>query len=145
MKTHELKSQFGWEGDEGLGEVLITQIMKGEKTATAGPKCLYSEEELIKLHESIGQKVTVIDKDQNTRCNILIKDIFETTFGDPDLRLVAGEGYGNNQEAFKAAHQQAWDDLIQEGKLQLSDSTIMVVELFELITEPLSPSHSGRD
>lgn len=35
MKIYELKSTFGWEGDEGLGEQLIQQILAGEKRPPA--------------------------------------------------------------------------------------------------------------
>lgn len=35
MKIYKLKSTFGWEGDDGLGEQLIQQILAGEKPPRA--------------------------------------------------------------------------------------------------------------
>lgn len=132
MKIHPGKSQFGWENDGGIGERLIQQIMSGIKTATASPKALCSPEELRELYESRGQFLTVTDKDDRPRCNIRIIDVFETTFGKPDSRLIAGEGYGTDIKAFQDSHHRAWDDLFVERSLTLSNETVLVVELFEL-------------
>jgi uncharacterized protein YhfF len=133
MKIYENKSQFGWEDDGGIGERLIQQIIKAEKTATAGPKDLYSAGELKDLYDSVGKHTTVIDKDQRPRCNIRILEVFETRFGSLDPRLVQGEGYGSDAEAFRESHRKAWVDLVKKGQLELSDETILVVELFELV------------
>jgi uncharacterized protein YhfF len=126
-------SVFGWEGDNGLGERLIAQIIEGTKTSTAGPLSLYSQAELADLQQSVGMPVTVTDKNGNPRCNIRITDVFETTFGNPDPRLVAGEGYGTDVRAFQLAHEQAWADLVAQGLLKLKADTVLVVELFERI------------
>lgn len=135
MRVHENKSQFGWENDNGIGEQLILQIMRGEKTATAGPKALYSAFELEDLYRSVGKPSTVIDKLQNPRCNIRILEVFETKFGSPDSKLVHGEGYGSDANAFKESHREAWRDLVENGELQLNDETVLVVEMFELLPE----------
>lgn len=57
MKIYKLKSTFGWEGDDGLGEQLIQQILAGEKTATCAPKSLYSKDE---LRDVIKQRVSLL-------------------------------------------------------------------------------------
>lgn len=132
MRVYERKSQFGWENDDGLGEQLIQQILRGEKTATAGPKVLHSVAELQELYDSVGQYVTVVDKHDVPRCNIKILQVFETRFGSPDPRLVEGEGYGADADAFCEAHRQAWADLVAQGRLRLEDATVLIVELFEL-------------
>lgn len=69
MKIYKLKSTFGWEGDDGLGEQLIQQILAGEKTATCAPKSLYSKDELRDVYQTAGQLVTVYDKHDNPRCS----------------------------------------------------------------------------
>ncbi len=46
VKVHHYKMIFGWEDDHGIGEMLIQQILKGEKTATCAPKEEYSEKEM---------------------------------------------------------------------------------------------------
>jgi uncharacterized protein YhfF len=133
VELQNRKSQFGWDGDDGIGERLIAQIIEGTKTATAGPRSLYTLDELADLQQSVGKPVTVIDKNGNPRCNIRITDVFETTFGNPDPRLVAGEGYGTDVQAFQLAHEKAWADLVAQGQLKLDGDTILVVELFERI------------
>ncbi len=135
MKVYDYKSQFGWAEDNGIGERLIQQILRGEKTATAGPKSLYSPDELAVLFESVGRSSTVIDKNDAPRCNIMILEVFETKFGSPDLKLVAGEGYGDNFKAFQDSHRKAWQDLVQSGELDLNDETVLVVEVFKLLQE----------
>ncbi|GIN40841.1 ASCH domain-containing protein [Heyndrickxia oleronia] len=121
---------FGWEGDHGIGEMLIQQILKGEKTATCAPKQEYSKEELRKTYEPVGEIVTVYDKHGHPRCNVRLKEVFETTFGNPDLRLVRGEGNGDDIEKFQDDHKLAWKEI----DIDLNDETILVVELFELVT-----------
>lgn len=126
---------FGWENDNGIGEMLIKQILRGEKTATCALKEAYSEEELKRTYEPIGEIVTVFDKDNNPRCNVRLMEVFETTFGDPDLRLIRGEGDGNNVSKFKEDHRLAWRGDIENGRIELKDETILVVELFELVSD----------
>ncbi|MCY8544919.1 ASCH domain-containing protein [Bacillus vallismortis] len=133
MKIYELKSTFGWEGDDGLGEQLIQQILTGEKTATCAPKSLYSKDELSEVYQTAGQLVTVYDKDGNPRCNIKVTDIFETTFGAPDMRLVKGEGNEDRIEEFQEDHLMAWAELIQNGELELNEDTVLITELFKLV------------
>lgn len=130
-KEHDHKMIFGWEDDNGIGEMLLQQILRGEKTATCAPKEEYSETELAETYEPIGKLVTVYDKNNNPRCNVRLKEVFETTFGTPDLRLVRGEGDGDDVSKFQEAHRLAWKDISTE----LKDDTILIVELFELLTE----------
>ena len=134
MKIYDKKSQFGWENDNGLGLKLIQQIMSSQKRATAAPKSLYSEKEIRELYDSEGQPATVIDKEQKPHCNILITHVFETKFGSPDDQLIKGEGCSNAEE-FKQSHREAWSDLVQEGKLKLTDETVLLVEIFKLLSD----------
>lgn len=128
--VHKYKMVFGWEGDEGIGEMLIQQILKGEKTATCAPKKEYSEKELQKTYEPVGKIVTVYDKNDKPRCNVRLKEVFETTFGNPDLRLVRGEGNGDDIRKFQEDHRLAWKEIAPD----LNNETILIVELFELAT-----------
>ncbi|WP_423802950.1 hypothetical protein [Paenibacillus dendrobii] len=131
MKENGFRMVFGWEGDNELGEMLIGQILRGEKTATCAPKEEYSEEELHATYEPVGQIVTVYDKQGTARCNVRLIEVFETTFGNPDLRLVQGEGNGNNIGQFQDDHRLAWKDL----EIILKDDTVLIVELFELVKD----------
>ncbi|MGG1662070.1 hypothetical protein [Brevibacillus sp. NRS-1366] len=131
MTIHKYKMIFGWEEDNGIGEMLIQQILKGEKTATCAPKEQYSAEELKQTYEPVGEILTVYDKNDNPRCNVRLKEVFETTFGNPDIRLVQGEGNGDDVTQFQEDHIFAWKDI----GVELTDDTILIVELFELINE----------
>ncbi len=131
LTIHTHRSQFGWDGDSGIGDRLITQIIIGAKTSTAAPLDLYTDTELREIRGSVGKLATVTDKDGNPRCNIIITDVFETTFGNPDPRLVRGEGYGTDASEFQRSHERAWGDLVVQGRLTLDASTILMVELFE--------------
>lgn len=132
---YKLKSTYGWDGDDGLGEQLIQQILAGEKIATCAPKSLYSKDELSYVYQTAGQLVTVYDKHDNPRCNIKVTDVFETTFGAPDMRLVKGEGKGDRIEEFQEDHRVAWAELIKNGDLELSGDTVLVTELFALVQD----------
>lgn len=60
-----------------------------------------------------------------------LKEVFETTFGNPDMRLVQGEGNGDDVAQFQEDHRLAWKDI----GITLTDDTVLIVELFELIHE----------
>lgn len=135
MKIYERKSQFGWKDDKGVGENLIQLIKSGKKTATTSPRELFNAQELKELYGSIGQPLTVIDKDFNPRCNIVLDEVFETTWGAPDLRLLIGEGYGSDAEAFRKSHLSAWADLVKTRQITLENESILIVELFHLLKE----------
>lgn len=64
FQIHTHRSEFGWEGDAGIGERLIEQIIAGTKTATASPKALYTN----------SQGRLKLDAD-----TILVVEIFERT------------------------------------------------------------------
>jgi uncharacterized protein YhfF len=70
IEISKYKMVFGWARDNGIGERLIQQILKGEKTATCAPKDAYCEEELKETYEPVGQIVTVYDKENNPRGNV---------------------------------------------------------------------------
>ena len=132
MTVHEHTSQFGWEGDGGLGDRLIAQIIAGAKTATCAPKASYSAGEWEALQGTVGHLVTVTDRLGTPQCNIRMLAVFETTFGHPDPRLVSGEGHGDDDESFKVANAKAWGGLEADGQ-PLSDGSVLVAEIFELV------------
>ncbi|RUT46455.1 hypothetical protein EJP82_11420 [Paenibacillus anaericanus] len=129
VEESKYKMIFGWENDNGIGEMLIQQILNGEKTATCAPKEEYSEKELLETYEPVGEILTVYDKEGIPRCNVRLIEVFETTFGNPDLRLVRGEGDGDDVNKFQEDHRLAWKDI----NVELKDETVLIVELFELV------------
>jgi uncharacterized protein YhfF len=133
MLVYERKLEFGWEGDNDLGMRLIQQILEGKKTATCAPLFSYTKEELAAVFASLGEMVTVIDKDKRPRCNIRMSDVFQTSFGSPDLRLVRGEGNGEDAEQFRQDHHRDWESWLAAEGHSLTAETVLIAEVFELI------------
>ena len=133
MLVYECKLEFGWEGDNDLGRRLIQQILEGKKTATCAPVFGYQRDELAAVFASQGELVTVIDKEKRPWCNVRIGDVFQTSFGNPDPRLVSGEGNGEDAETFKRDHQKDWEIWLAAEGHSLTDETVLVAEVFELI------------
>jgi uncharacterized protein YhfF len=125
--------EFGWPGDDGVGEMLIQQIIDGVKTATCSFKRDYTREELDDVYAGAGELYAAGACGQPPRCVIHVTDVFETPFGDPDPRLVAGEGDGEDVAKFQADHRVAW--AAEHGDAQLGDDEPLVVELFEFVRE----------
>jgi len=129
----DYRLEFGWEGDGGLGERLIREVIEGEKTATCAPRSDYTDEELAEVVSSRGQVVDVVDEDDNPRCRVRMVAVYETTFGLPAPGVIRGEGFGDDAEAFRRDHREAWAEEMEEEGNPLSDATVLVVEEFELV------------
>ena len=125
--------EFGWEGDNDLGRRLIQQILEGKKTATCAPLFGYQRDELAAVFASQGDLVTVIDTEKRPWCNVRLVAVFQTSFGNPDPRLVSGEGDGEDAEKFKRDHQKDWEIWLAAEGYSLTDETVLVAEVFELI------------
>ena len=134
MRVHAETSQFGWPEDGGLGLRLIAQIKAGKKTATCCPVGVCTPEEIARTRAQVGQLVTVVDRFDMPHCNIRMLDVFETTWGAPDPRLVRGEVHATADE-FRAAHAHVWDDILAAHGLTLTDDLPLLVELFELVDD----------
>ena len=131
--------ELGWAGDGGLGDRLCRQVIAGLKTATCAPKEDYSAEELATAFGGKGELRALVDSRGRTWGTVRVTDVFETTFGDPDPRLVRGEGDGDDVEQFKHDHVACWAvDMAEKGS-PLSDETVLIAELFELV-EATPPS-----
>ncbi len=126
--------KFGWDEDDGIGEMLIRQILDGVKTATCDMKCFCTEQEIADLRAIPGWLETVVDKQGNPRCSVRVTNVYETTFGNPDPRLVRGEGDGEDTEKFKRDHEKFFSVWLSEkGLPPLMDDSILVVWEFELV------------
>ena len=129
----DYRLEFGWEGDGGLGERLIREVIEGEKTATCAPRSDYTEEELAEVVDARGEIVNVVDENDEPRCRVRMVAVYETTFGLPAPGVVRGEGFGDDAEAFRQDHREAWAGEMEEEGNPLSDDTVLVVEEFELV------------
>jgi uncharacterized protein YhfF len=134
MRIHERKMRFGGEGDGGLGDELVRQILVGTKTATCDLRDFCTEQEVADLDAVPGWTETVVDGAGRPRCNVRVTAVYETTFGSPDLRLVRGEGDGDDVEKFKRGHRRWFNALLKEKRLPpLADDSVLIVWEFELI------------
>jgi uncharacterized protein YhfF len=125
---------FGGEGDGGLGDELVRQILEGTKTATCDLKSFCTEQEVADLDARSGWMETVVDGEGRPRCNVRVTAVYETTFGSPDARLVRGEGDGDDVEKFKREHARWFDALLKDkGLPPLADDSVLIVWEFELI------------
>ena len=129
----DYRLEFGWEGDGGLGERLIREVIEGEKTATCAPRSDYTEEELAEVVDARGEIVDVVDENDEPRCRVRMVAVYETTFGLPAPGVVRGEGFGDDAEAFRQDRREAWAGEMEEEGNPLSDDTVLVVEEFELV------------
>jgi uncharacterized protein YhfF len=135
MKIDMYQLELGWQGDGGLGIHLIQQVLDGSKTATCGPKSEFTEQELAATMASKGKIVPVVDPEGRAWCSVRMIDVFETTFGHPDSRLVRGEGDGDDVLKFKQDHLEVWADTLAASGHPLTDETVLIVEEFELVEE----------
>lgn len=133
MHTDEYQLELGWKGDGGLGVSLIQQVLARRKTATCGPKSEFSEQELAATMASKGKIVSVVDPEGKAWCQVRMIDVFETMFGNPDARLVRGEGDGEDVEKFQRDHREVWADEMASVGHPLTDETVLIVEEFELV------------
>ena len=139
MQSDKYQLELGWKGDDGLGVRLIQQVLDRRKTATCGPKSMFTEQELAATMASKGKIVAVVDPEGRTWCEVRMIDVFETFFGDPDPRLVRGEGDGEDVEKFKRDHIEVWVDVMASAGYPLTDETVLIVEEFELVEASQKP------
>jgi uncharacterized protein YhfF len=134
MQIHERKMMFGSDNDNGLGELLIQQVLDGVKTATCDMMYFCTKQEIADLNAQPGWFETVVDKENKPRCNIRVTNVYETRFGQPDARLVRGEGDGADTEKFKRDHENYFSPLLKEkGLPPLTDDSVLIVWEFELV------------
>jgi uncharacterized protein YhfF len=137
MQIHERKMRFGGKEDAGLGEKLIVQILDRVKTATCDLRALCTEQELADLDTEPGWLETVIDAQGRPRCNVRVTAVYETAFGNPDPRLVRGEGDEEDVEKFKREHERWFSRVLKDKALPpLADDSTLIVWEFELVESP---------
>ena len=128
------KMQYGWPGDGGFGERMVQQILSGVKTATCDLICFCSPAEVTEAFQSIGQIATLADSSGQPRGAVRITAVYRTTFGSPDRRLVRGEGYGDDVDAFQRGHERFFRPFLEQaGMPPISFDAELLVWEFELI------------
>lgn len=81
------KFKFGWFGDGGLGERLISAILSGKKSATSCPA--YDPEDAdLQVEDSLD----LTDKYSRSRATLVVTDVEVRTYGSFDEALASREG-----------------------------------------------------
>ena len=133
MDVHEDLVQLGFSEDDGLGELLVERLLAGSLRVLWEPVDLLDTEDVDAMWNGIGALLTVVDSDGEPACNVRVVDVFETTWGDPDPRLVAGEGYPGDERAWRRFVGPALEDGLADEGLDLTDDTLLLVQTVELV------------
>lgn len=130
--------EFGYDGDDGLGDRLIKAVLAGEKTATSSLAVEYLSGEAL---PQVGAKLPLVDHAGNvhgvvetTRVTIIPLDLV----GD-DVAHDEGEGFADAAD-WREAHVKFWDGVAHltredcgDPHWELRDSEPVVVEWFRLL------------
>ena len=130
--------QLGFEGDDGLGDLLLERLKAGSLSVLWEPVDLLDDEEVEVMQAATGSVLTVVDGDGEPAANVRVLDVFATTWGDPDPRLVRGEGYGEAVDAWRRfAGPTLAAGLAEEGSELLDDTELLVqqVEVVEVAAD----------
>jgi uncharacterized protein YhfF len=132
------KAEFGSPGTT-LREQLVSAVLRGEKTATAGLLVDY-ERDGESLPE-VGERQAVVDNDGRDVAVIEITEVRVLRIGDADLSFARDEGEGFESVAdWRAAHDRYWrgyaDEIrafLDDPDWDVGDDTLFVAERFRLV------------
>lgn len=133
MEVQEELVQLGFAEDDGLGELLVERLLAGTLRVLWEPVDLLDDEEVATMRDGTGSVLTVVDSDGEPACNVRVTGVLETTWGDPDPRLVAGEGYGDDVDAWRRFVGPSLADGLAADGGSLTDGTVLVVQTVELV------------
>lgn len=133
MEVSEDLVQLGFEGDDGLGELLLGRLLAGSLRVLWEPVDLLEETDADEMRDATGEVLTVLDSEGQPACNVRVLEVFETTWGDPDPRLVAGEGYGQDADAWRGFAGPALTDGLADEGLELTNDSALLVQRVEVI------------
>lgn len=135
MDVQDELVQLGFEGDDGLGELLLQRLLAGTLTVLWEPVDLLDEAEAADMRAGVGEVLTVVDADGEPACNVRVDEVLSTTWGDPDPRLVAGEGYAGNVAAWRRfAGPSLADGLAADGH-ELTDATPLLAQFVTVVDQ----------
>lgn len=130
--------EFGWDGDDGLGDQLIEAVLRGDKTATSSLAIEYLSGEPL---PRVGERLTLVD--HHGRAHGVVETTATTIIplhliGD-DVAFAEGEGYAD-ADAYRRGHVQFWGEvahLVREESgdpdWQLREAEPVVVHRFRLV------------
>lgn len=133
MELSEDLVQLGFADDDGLGELLVERLLAGSLRVLWEPIALLDEADAAAMRDGVGGVLTVVDSDGEPACNVRVVETFTTTWGDPDPRLVAGEGYGEDTDAWQRFVEPALAAGLADEDLELTDDTTLLVQQVEVV------------
>ena len=133
MEISEDMVQLGFEGDDGLGDLLLERLKAGSLRVLWEPVDLLDDDEVATMRSADGDLLTVVDGDGEPAANVRVTGVFETTWGDPDPRLVTGEGYEGMVDAWRRFVGPTLAAGLAEDGLDLDDDTRLLVQEVELV------------
>jgi len=128
LDVHDELVQLGFEDDDGLGELLLQRLLAGTLTVLWEPVDLLDADEVATIEASVGTGLTVLDADGEPACNVEVVKVLRTTWGAPDPRLVAGEGYGGDVDAWRRFVGPSLADGLAAEDAELVDATELLVQ-----------------
>ena len=133
MEISEDVVQLGFEGDDGLGDLLLERLKAGSLSVLWEPVDLLDDEEVAVMEAATGTILTVVDGDGEPAVNVRVLDVFATTWGEPDPRLVRGEGYEGDVEAWRRFAGPTLAAGLDEDGAELIDDTELLVQQVEVV------------
>jgi uncharacterized protein YhfF len=132
---------FGYPGDGGLGDRLISAVLRGEKTATSSLAVGYldGDEPLPR----VGQVLAVVNHDgvEHARIRTTRVRIVPLHLVDDQVAHDEGEGFADASE-WRRDHVAFWNSLVTEIRAEsgdpdweLRDAEPVVIQWFELLSE----------
>ena len=130
--------EFGHDGDDGLGEHLIGEILAGRKTVTVS---LMRECELEGGAPRIGQRLPVMDHHGHLRATVEVTRVAVMPFDEIDEAVVTAESAGARSVAEWRGQQRAFYDrcrdeialLIGEPGWRLTEEEPMIICSIRLV------------
>ena len=133
MEISEDVVQLGFEGDDGLGDLLLERLKAGTLRVLWEPVDLLEDDEVATMQDAEGVLLTVVDGEGEPAVNVRVTSVFSTTWGDPDERLVAGEGYAGMVEAWRRFAGPTLEAGLADEELDLDDDTTLLVQEVEVV------------
>ena len=139
------KFELGFPGTE-LREQLVSAVLRGDKTATAGLLSDYSlEDEPLPV---MGEKALLVDNDDRGVGIVETTEVRVLRVGDCDLKFARDEGEGfTTVEEWRRAHDRFWRSYADETRAHLgdpdwdvTDDTMFVATRFRLVERFSEPT-----
>jgi len=130
-------AEFAFPGP--LRNKLVTAILAGKKTATAGLLAEYEREPELEPIPKVGDRAFVVDSEERPVALIETTEVRIIRAAEVDLQLALDEGEGFLSVAdWRTAHEKFWHStemraVLDEPEFSVTDETLIVAERFRLV------------